>query len=68
MPRVFFIIINPNLIPIFEVRFFNGLLKIILNCGFEKIFNLTMLGTNPDDKGMMSMTWISELENNFGEI
>lgn len=44
--------------------FFNGLFK--NNYSFEKY--LTKSGADPDDKGMMSMKWISELENNLGEI
>lgn len=68
MPRALFIIINLELIPIFKVGIFLIDDSKIIKLWFWKIFNLAKAGADPDDKGMMSMKWISELENNLGEI
>lgn len=68
MPKVLFIIINLDLILIFKVGSFLTDDSKIIKLWFWKIFNLAKRGADPDDKVMMSMKWISELENNLGEI
>lgn len=40
----------------------------IIKLWFWKVFNLAKAEADPDDKGMMSMKWISVLENNLSEI
>lgn len=40
----------------------------IIKLWLWKILNLAKAGEDPNDKGMMSMKWISQLQNNLSEI
>lgn len=64
---VLFVIINPKLIPIFKVGFLMDYSKII-KLWLWKTFNLAKAGADLDDKGIMWMKQMLELENDLDEI